>query len=57
MVRSLKILGRVSLAEIDRSFWGFQIDARKAIPISEKYERKVALEDIYYWDQIHNVIE
>ena len=57
MVRSLKILGKISLAQLDRGFWGFQQNARKALQISRSHQQKVGIEDEYYFDQSFNIAE
>lgn len=54
MVRSLKLLGRISLAQLDRGFWGTQLNVRQALVLSESHQQKVGLEDIYYFDQSFN---
>ena len=55
MVRSLKILGKMSLAQLDRGFWGFQQNVRKALQISQRHQEKVGIEDEYYFDQTFNI--
>jgi hypothetical protein len=43
MVRSLKILGKITLAQIDRAFWGFRANVKKMLEISANWDKKVDL--------------
>lgn len=54
MVRSLKILGRITLAQIDRAFWGFKANVKRMLDISVTRDKKVDIQELYYYDQSFN---